>query len=175
MVTCSTFQRFLWSFPDRSGHLILDDIQSHHDLGFPRFLFRRRLLLQLRGGRPLRGLPHQGHGRGEILVHHRPNRHHLHNAGIGVAFLFRRCASLPVGSCAFETAHAADSVAPKSGYTAYAVDAQATSLDTFWVCVCAPGGLRSADHIREDYAKTAESRVQYTVAGYWKVASAFEW
>lgn len=161
--------------PDCIGHLILDSIQPHNGLGFFSFLLCRGLLLQLCSGWALRWFLNKSHGRSQILVYNSTNRYYINNAGIGMAVLFRRCASIFIGSCTIQTANAADTFTAESRYFAYTINEAAEALDSFRLCVCASGRFWPFDYIGENHEKTAESRVQYTVAWSWEVAFAFWW
>lgn len=153
-------------FTDCIRHILLDSIQPHNDMGFPSLLFHSGLLLQLRDRRPVRRLPHESHVRGQLLVHHSPNRHNIHNARARVALLLRRRVPDAVRPRPIQAAHAADPLAPEPGRVAHAVRAPGAALDTLRLRVRASGGLRAAHHVRQDHAQTAESGLHYTAAGH---------
>lgn len=79
---------FTLMLTDRLGHAILDDLQSHHNLGQCCIVFRSGLLLQLCHRRAVRRLLNAGNERGDILVHDNHLCYCADGADIGNTLLY---------------------------------------------------------------------------------------
>jgi hypothetical protein len=142
--------------PDRVGHVLLDGVQPHHDLGLAHLLLHNGLLLQLRDRRSVRRFADQGHVGSEVLVHDGPVRDDLDNAGAGVAVLLRGRGPHPVGPCQVEAAAGPGALQTQPGRAEDAVGEKSTPVDPVRLRVRPPGGLWQADHVGQDHEEAAE-------------------
>lgn len=140
---------------DRAGHRLLDHVEPRVRLGLAALLLHPAVCLQLRHGRPLRRQSGDGHVGGQLLVHHAVDRHHPDGAGDGVAVLLRGPVPHTGRSGAEETAGGQGPQAATGPVPEDAVGAQAGPLRALWLRVRSPGGLRPADHVRENDAEAA--------------------
>ena len=91
-----------------------------------------------------------------VLVHGGDIVHHARHSGVIVALLLHRCAADSVGPRAAEAAGRPNALAPEPGHIAHAVDKAHAPLPPLGLRVRPSGGLRPADHVRQDNAQIAE-------------------
>lgn len=134
----------------------MDHGEPRDDLGFPHLLLPDGQPVQLRDRRAVRRLADQGHERGQVLVHRRPRGRRLRHARPRLALLLLRRRAHPHGPRPPEAAHRSAAVAAQPGRAEDAVGQAGAPLDPIGIRVRASGGLRPADHVRQDHAQDAD-------------------